>query len=200
MTFRVLSVCTGNICRSPVAELLLAEALRPVLGVSVASAGTGALVGHGVPEPAQRLADAAGVETAQHKARQIDSEMIREADLILGMARDHRRYVVETLPTVMRRAFTLRELARIAEASLPNVRDAVRDAGATTPVAGMRAAVGYAASMRGTVPPPAQPEDFDVIDPYRRSDEVYRQSFDTLKPAVDSVAAYLLTAAQAANS
>ena len=54
MTFSVLTVCTGNICRSPLAELILAASLSDIPDVRVESAGTGALVGHGMPDPALR--------------------------------------------------------------------------------------------------------------------------------------------------
>lgn len=199
MTFSILSVCTGNICRSPVAELLLAHALSPIAGVHVESAGTGALVGSGVPEQAQRLAAAGGIDAGAHRARQIDTGMIRGSDLIVAMSREHRRVVVESLPAAMRRAFTLRELARIADALEPRLAQAVADAGATTAEDGMRAAVALAAALRGTVEPPASPDEFDIVDPYRRSDETYARSYAELAPAADRVATYLAAAANAAT-
>ncbi len=200
MTFSVLSVCTGNICRSPVAELLLAHALAPLGDVRVESAGTGALVGSGVPDQAQRLAASRSIDASAHRARQIDTGMIRNADLIVAMAREHRRLIVESLPAAMRRTFTLRELARIAEYVEPRLEQAVIDSGATTAADGMRAAVGLAAALRGTVEPPASPEEFDVVDPYRRSDETYERSFTELAPAADRVADYLGAAARIALS
>jgi protein-tyrosine phosphatase len=200
MTFSILSVCTGNICRSPVAELILAHALAPFADVQVESAGTGALVGSVVPEQAQRLAATRGIDASAHRARQIDVGMIRGADLIVAMSRDHRRLIVETLPASMRRAFTLRELARIADELEHGLPDAVTTAGARTPEDGMRAAVSYAAALRGTVPPPASPEEFDIVDPYRRPDEVYALSFEELSPAADRVAAFLAAGARAASA
>ncbi|MFV9424432.1 low molecular weight phosphatase family protein [Microbacterium sp. S1037] len=200
MTFSILSVCTGNICRSPVAELLLAHALSPVADVRVESAGTGALVGSGVPEQAQRLAASRSINASMHRARQIDNSLIRGADLIVAMAREHRRLIVESLPAAMRRTFTLRELARIAEAVEPRLPQAVAESGATSAEDGMRAGVALAAALRGTVEPPSSPEDFDVVDPYRRSDETYERSFLELAPAADRVASYLEAAARYATS
>lgn len=200
MTFSILSVCTGNICRSPVAELLLASALEPFREVVVASAGTGALVGGGVPEPAQRLAAGAGIDASAHRARQFDTAMLREADLIIAMAREHRRITVESFPGSMRRSFTLRELARVADGVEHSLPDAIRNAGATTPSEGMRAAVALASALRGTVPPPSSPDEFDIIDPYRRSEETYQQSFNELAPAARRVASFLATAARMAAS
>lgn len=199
MSFSILSVCTGNICRSPVAELLLAERLAKFADVRVESAGTGALVGHDVPQPAQRLARTVGVDASAHRARQIDVAMIREADLIVGMSRDHRRFIVESLPGAMRRSFTLRELARIADVVEPELSTIIPSSGASTVEDGMRTAVARAAALRGTVPPPPSPEAFDIVDPYRRNDDVFAQSFDELAPAAARVAAFLTTAATLAN-
>lgn len=196
MTFQILSVCTGNVCRSPIAELLLAEALSGYADVRVESAGIGALVGHGVPEPAQRLGADYQLDASAHVARQINESMIRDSALIVAMAREHRRYIVQAVPAAMRRTFTLRELARIADSAEESLREAVSNAGASTPEEAMRAAVALAASLRGTVPPPADPDDFDVIDPFRRSDEVYAASFETLVPAARRVGTYLEGAAK----
>jgi protein-tyrosine phosphatase len=200
VTFSILSVCTGNVCRSPVAELILADALQRVGDVRVESAGTGALVDAGVPEQAQRLAATRGVDASAHRARQIDVGMIRNADLVLAMSREHRRLVVESLPAAMRRAFTLRELARIADQLEPGLSDAVMASGAKTAEDGMRAAVAHAAALRGTVPPPATADEFDIVDPFRRSDEIYALSFGELSPAADRVAAYLIAGARAVST
>jgi protein-tyrosine phosphatase len=200
VSFSILSVCTGNVCRSPVAELLLADALSSIANVHVESAGTGALVGSGVPEQAQRLAAARGVDASKHSARQIDATMIRHADLLVAMSREHRRIVVESVPAAMRRSFTLRELARIADVLEPQLPHIISDAGATSAEEGMRAAVARAAALRGTIEPPARPEEFDIVDPYRRSDETYARSFAELSPAADTVARFLSSAATLASA
>lgn len=200
MTFSILTVCTGNICRSPVAELMLARDLSAVTGVNVESAGTGALVGAGVPEPARLRAASVGIDASQHEARQISVGMIQRADLVLTMAREHRRTVVEHSPAAMRRTFTLREFARIGATVRPHLEEAVRNAHAQTAVDAMRASIALAAALRGTVPPPEDPNDFDIVDPYRRPDDVYARSFDELRPAAELVASYLAAAARAVDS
>lgn len=198
MTFTILSVCTGNICRSPIAAAILADGLSPFEGVVVHSAGTGALVGHSVPEPAQRLANTIGLDATTHRARQIEMTMIREADLVVAMSREHRRFIVEQVPAAMRRAFTLRELARIADVLEPELVSAISSSGARTEEDGMREAISRASSLRGTVPPPSSPEEFDIVDPYRQSDRVYAQSFEELAPAGMRVSKFLTAAAQIA--
>ena len=110
----LLTVCTGNICRSPLAEALLRERLAP-LDVRVSSAGTRALVGYGMtPEAAQLAADYGVPEVAAHRARFLTEGLLETPDLILAMSREHRRAIVDLAPRRLRSTFTLREFARLA--------------------------------------------------------------------------------------
>lgn len=185
-TLTILTVCTGNICRSPLAEVLLRQRLEP-LGVRVHSAGTHALDGHGMPEEALELATLGGADpaiAAAHRARYLVEPYITGADLVLTMAREHRSTVVKMVPGVLRRTFTLREFARLASTlSTDEVQDAARGDGALRDrFAAVLRAVG---DQRGLTP--ARPEDDDVIDPYRRSRETYALSGAQLTPALTEV-------------
>src|SRR5690554_3034041 len=95
---RILVVCTGNICRSPVAEAMLRQALP---GRQLSSAGLGALVGHGVEPTARSLAEADGLDVASHQARQLTSEMLQQADLVLVMSHGQRRAVGDIAPEAL---------------------------------------------------------------------------------------------------
>ncbi|WP_104203649.1 low molecular weight protein-tyrosine-phosphatase [Billgrantia saliphila] len=95
MFHKILVVCTGNICRSPVGEALLRQALP---GHRIASAGLGALVGHAAEPTAARLAEAEGLDLSAHRARQIDADMVREADLLLVMSEGQRLAIAERFP------------------------------------------------------------------------------------------------------
>ena len=94
---RVILVCTGNTCRSPLAEALLRKALaaRGANGIEVASAGTGAWEGAPASEAAYLVGLEHGLDLSGHRARLITGELIRSADLILTMARHHRARVLE---------------------------------------------------------------------------------------------------------
>lgn len=91
---RILIVCTGNICRSPVAEALLKARVPQV----VESAGIGALVGREVDPSARRLAAEGGLDLSRHRARQITQDVINHADLILVMSENQRRAIGHIAP------------------------------------------------------------------------------------------------------
>ncbi|WP_022878266.1 protein-tyrosine-phosphatase [Microbacterium sp. B19] len=190
MTFTILTVCTGNVCRSPFAEVDLERYLKD-LDVRVTSAGTGALVGEPVPEPGQRLAREMGIDLSEHRGRQMLESDVQEAGLILALTREHRKAVVSTSPAALRRTFTLREFARIAD-------HFAAEAG-TTPAGDenssdedrLTSLVAFSARVRGTIPPPAENEDLDITDPFRQPDSVYRESYDAISRAVESIARFL---------
>src|SRR5881409_2069496 len=96
-TKRILLVCTGNICRSPLAAALLERALgeRAAEGITVSSAGTGAWDGAPVSEGAYLVGLERGLDLSSHRARLLTRELVEEADLILTMARHHRARVDE---------------------------------------------------------------------------------------------------------
>jgi len=101
---RILVVCAGNICRSPVAEAMLRRALPRR---EIDSAGLGALVGHGVEPTARELAEADGLDVANHQARQLTAEMLVDADLILVMSPGQRRAVGELAPQALGKTMLL---------------------------------------------------------------------------------------------
>lgn len=100
----ILTVCTGNICRSPTAERLLAQLLP---NKTVTSAGVGALVDHEADETAMKVASDHGLSLAGHRARQLTREIARSADLILVMERSHLEAVTQMVPEARGKTFLL---------------------------------------------------------------------------------------------
>ena len=96
----ILFVCTGNICRSPMAEGLLRHMLPPETreAVHVHSAGTHGLDGEPAAPFAVQAAAAMGVDLSRHRARSLHPEMVRQADVILVMEPFHRDIVKRALP------------------------------------------------------------------------------------------------------
>jgi protein-tyrosine phosphatase len=118
----VLFVCTGNICRSPIAAGLLAARLESsVTAIRVDSAG---ILDLNVPSPPEVVATGndLGIDLANHRGRLLTIGDVKEASLILGMTRKHVREVVMMDPGAWTRTFTLRELVRRGQMMRP--RDA----------------------------------------------------------------------------
>ena len=174
--FSILAVCTGNVCRSPAVERLLASKLGPT--VSVRSAGTHAMVGHPISDPMAALLLDSGVKPDSFEARRLSEPMLKEADLILSMTRAQRGLVVDLSPAAVRRTFTLREFARL----LSWVNPAALPAG--TPAERLRAALPLAVAERGRKRTP--PDEDDIVDPFRLGNAVYANSFAQLTAAVDT--------------
>ncbi|GAB2934939.1 hypothetical protein GCM10027047_34220 [Rhodococcus aerolatus] len=117
----VLFVCTGNICRSPTAErLLAAQAAAHGWDVSASSAGTRAVVDHAMEPSAAAVLAELGGDADGFRGRQLTAAMIDGADLVLAMTAAHRGKVLDLRPAALRRTFTLREAAQL-------VPDAVSD-------------------------------------------------------------------------
>jgi protein-tyrosine phosphatase len=174
----ILCVCTGNVCRSPVAERLLAARLGP--SVTVTSAGTLGLTGRAIePAMAAHLA-ALGLSDVGFTARRLTAADLGRADLVLGLTRDHRADAVEMAPSTVRRAFTLLEFARLLGQIHPD------ELPEGTAADRLRTATPLAAARRRMISGPIDTDD--VVDPYRLAQEVYDQSFSAIRIAVDAIA------------
>jgi protein-tyrosine-phosphatase len=116
--FTVLLVCTGNICRSALAEGLGRAFLDEVMGpeasaIRLLSAGTRAVVGSGMHEHSALVLRGLGAEPGDFRARQLAESFVAEADLTLTMTRRHRSDVLAVAPRALARTFTLREAAAL---------------------------------------------------------------------------------------
>ena len=99
----ILVVCTGNICRSPTGEYLLKKELGS--GFNVMSAGLGALVDNPAHEISQKIALQHGIDMSAHKARQINLDILKWADLILVMENGHKRELLRKYPWLEGKVF-----------------------------------------------------------------------------------------------
>ena len=106
----VLMVCVGNICRSPMAQALLASACP---GLQVISAGVGALSGRPADLTAQELMARRNIDISAHRAQQINSALAQQADLILVMDQEQRRYVRDSYPFASGKVFRLGEFSKM---------------------------------------------------------------------------------------
>lgn len=187
---RILTVCSGNVCRSPLAEALLRRELAG-LDVVVDSAGTIATDDATMPDEAQRLAVQCGVareDASAHRARYLDPAVLEGASLVVAMGREHRRRVVELMPRLLRSTFTAREFARLAEGADDATLRGAASAAGTDPRARVAAVIESVVGRRGVVLPAESPDDDDVVDPFGRSWETYELSAEQLVPAIGQVA------------
>lgn len=184
----ILTVCTGNICRSPLAALALADRTT-ALPVHVSSAGTRARPGIAMPAEAQQLAIAAGVDRADaeaHRSRYLSEAIAQTPRLTLAMTREHRRTAIEYAPGALRSTFTIREFARLAASLDDEALLRAANEGRADPAARLRATLAAVAAQRGLPETMADdPADDDVIDPFGQPFEVYERSAAQLMPAVD---------------
>lgn len=97
MFSRIMVICVGNICRSPMGEAILAARVKQ-RGIVVESAGIGALTGHPADPLAVELLAERGLDISHHRARQLSEEMARQADLILVMEQWHQKEIERMLP------------------------------------------------------------------------------------------------------
>lgn len=108
----IVLVCTGNTCRSPMAETLLREQLRQKLGsedaVRVLSAGVAAGQGSGAMPQAIEAMGKRGLDLTGHSSRVLDDEVMNVADLVLTMTRGHRAAILAAWPDMQDRVHTLR--------------------------------------------------------------------------------------------
>jgi low molecular weight protein-tyrosine phosphatase len=161
----ILVVCTGNVCRSPMAEGFLRAALVERLGEAapeVSSAGTAGWDGSGAMEESIRSAEERGVDIRGHQARKLRGAMLEDAELIVCMAAEHREAIVGAMPDLETKTFTIKELVRLLERS---------------PAAGsLKTRVAAAAAARNGSSPKAE----DVRDPLGEPIDGYREVADEL--------------------
>ncbi|ROT31588.1 phosphotyrosine protein phosphatase [Micromonospora sp. HM5-17] len=205
--FTVLHVCMGNICRSPMAERLLALAVRQRLArragsgggpvdralaerlVYSHSAGTGGWhAGEEMNPPAARQVRSRGGDADDFAARKLRSEHIDAADLVLTATADQQEYVVALRPDAAGRTFVLGEFGRLLAGvdvtALPPAGDTPEGvyARGVALVEAVNAARGHAAPL---------PSD-DLDDPWGRGEQCFSRVADEIEETVQPLAAVLL--------
>jgi protein-tyrosine phosphatase len=172
--FTVLAVCTGNVCRSPAVEALLGDAWPVEAGVHVSSAGLRARVGEPMTPD---MASALGRQLPGFAARQVSSELLRPAGLVLAMTRTQRSALVTAAPEAVRRTFTLREFAGLVVLA--------RDSGALDVGGSLRdrLAAAVEAVPKFRAQRTAGPDD-DIEDPYGRDRRQYDRTAEQIRACV----------------
>jgi protein-tyrosine phosphatase len=182
---RILTVCTGNVCRSPFLERALQSELDRSWGpgaVEVRSGGTGALDGYPMEESARLLMEEKGYLADGFVARTLLPEHVAEADLVLTATRAHRGKVATLHPRALRYVFAFREFAELVSGIEPSELQPP----AATAKEHVQRLVALAAGQRG-VRPPLSDDDADIVDPFRRPPEVFARMTDQIMGALPVV-------------
>ena len=106
MISSILTVCTGNICRSPLAEYRFKELLVDK-DIAVASAGVNALVGQPADDSALLIAEENGLDLKAHKGQALTESIVQENELIFVMENDHKRLICHLHPFSTGKVFLL---------------------------------------------------------------------------------------------
>jgi len=185
----IIVVCTANAIRSPYVENLLRERLaeRGVLGVELESAGTAARNGEPAEAGARALARAQGFSLDGHLTRRLDERMLSGGATVLCAERAHRRIVLGMRPDRVGAVFTIREFARLL--------DATRPTGALNAWPAVLSAVARARFGDRHV----SSSDDDIVDPIGRDAAVWAEFERYATGAVDTIVEAMSRLAQSAQ-
>lgn len=186
---RILTVCTGNICRSPYAERFLQTELNRISpgAFFIDSAGIHALVGSQMDElAASRLAEVGGTSTG-FKARQITAEIVADVDLVLALSEEHRNKIVSLSPRLLKRTYTVREFAAVIQEVSANPNKKFPQGSGFSAVGERWSALLKEASLCRHTARQRLTGAMDVTDPYRREIAVYDLMVAELLPALKTI-------------
>lgn len=125
----ILLVCTGNICRSPMATGILSKLLsdRGLHGVRVESCGVSAWDGSPPTPEAVEVVREQGIDISGNAARRMNRRLIEAADLVVGMSSEHRDAARRLVPAAKDRIFTLKELVHLLAAADPSPQEGTQE-------------------------------------------------------------------------
>lgn len=112
MDYTIVFVCTGNTCRSPMAQIILDDLLAKMkIKARVLSAGTHAAEGAPAAEGAVEALHEMGLLLDEHRSTLLSAQLVAEADLLLTMTEAHKDYVVASFPEAVEKTFTFKQFA-----------------------------------------------------------------------------------------
>jgi RpiB/LacA/LacB family sugar-phosphate isomerase len=121
----ILFLCTGNVCRSPMAEGLFRHAIKGRGEFRIVSAGLGAVDGEPPTNHSVSAMREIGIDISGQRSRALTAELVRSADLILGMTHSHTDTVALLYPSAAEKTFLLREFDETLEAYEKDISDPI---------------------------------------------------------------------------
>ena len=182
--FKILLVCTANICRSAMAIQMLDHKISKN-NVSLDSAGTHALNRSDMPPQAKQILDENGISQTTHISKQLTSEILEQANLVLTATAEHKSEVVRTLVKANRFTYSILEFADLIN-FVNNPGDSDFQIG--NPPKTLEEKLQVVSSARGYI---NTARDRDVPDPYAKNLSDYRLVGDLLNQATDTIAKWV---------
>lgn len=179
MVNRILFVCTGNTCRSPLAEgMLRLMAEEAGLPLDIRSAGTAASEGCPISPHSRQILQSKGMQEMLLSSP-VSGEHVNWAELILTMTMGHKRSLIQQYPEAADKIFTLKEYVR-------NEEEAAAEAEKERAVAEWEIQKALNPSLSGAEMPPwlewsATSSDYDISDPFGGSFDVYKRCADEIE-------------------
>src|SRR5471032_1005308 len=121
----ILFICTGNVCRSPMAEALFRRAVRGRGEFRVLSAGIGAMDGHAPTQHSVTAMRELGMDISAQRSRMLTADLIRQADFIFGMTHGHVDTIALLYPPAAEKTFLLREFDETLEPYEKDISDPI---------------------------------------------------------------------------
>lgn len=174
---KILFVCTGNICRSPMGELLLPHYLSDST-ITADSAGTRGLIDHPIDPSSAKLMTQAGIDSSAFRSKRITPQLANESDLILCFETHQRQEIATIAPLAARKTFLLADFANMCAycAKEGYIEGSTREEK-------LESVIDNASMIRPMLPAP-----LNIEDPHHRDFSVFQKAYDQIRQALTIIA------------
>ena len=173
---RILFVCTGNICRSPMGEYLFRRYTQGT-SLEIDSAGTHSLVGHAIDPSSKALLDAAGIDASEFRSTQLTQGIADDADLILCFEPEQQHNIVVIAPTALPYTFTLTDFSNMCAYCAQKGMIS-----GNTIQERLQSVIDQSMLARPALPPAAT-----IPDPYRKNFEAFRSAANATNDTIRNI-------------